>query len=145
MSVEAWDGGGVSERQSKPGPPFVDLCHRFTEDEGVDRFDLKHVPGFIEKAGEFKFKGIDDLIAMVKGLDVDALFISHIQIQVNQAQKQRRRTYRAHGRINRKFIRAVQTSISVFHSQFYIRPLPETQLAAGKSKKGQALCSGASS
>lgn len=35
----------------------------------------------------------------VKGLDVDALYISHIQ--VNQAQKQRRRTYRAHGRINR--------------------------------------------
>lgn len=38
----------------------------------------------------------------VKGLDVDALVISHIQ--VNQAQKQRRRTYRAHGRINRKFL-----------------------------------------
>lgn len=37
----------------------------------------------------------------VKGLDVDALYISHIQ--VNQAQKQRRRTYRAHGRINRTF------------------------------------------
>ncbi|OMO88183.1 Ribosomal protein L22/L17 [Corchorus olitorius] len=36
--------------------------------------------------------------AEVKGLDVDTLFISHIQ--VNQAQKQRRRTYRAHGRIN---------------------------------------------
>ncbi|KAM0000976.1 putative ribosomal protein L22/L17 [Helianthus debilis subsp. tardiflorus] len=36
--------------------------------------------------------------AEVKGLDVDALHISHIQ--VNQAQKQRRRTYRAHGRIN---------------------------------------------
>ena len=35
----------------------------------------------------------------MKGLDVDALYISHIQ--VNQAQKQRRRTYRAHGRINR--------------------------------------------
>ncbi|KAD4584673.1 hypothetical protein E3N88_22274 [Mikania micrantha] len=34
----------------------------------------------------------------VKGLDVDALHISHIQ--VNQAQKQRLRTYRAHGRIN---------------------------------------------
>lgn len=41
------------------------------------------------------------LIFQVKGLDVDALFISHIQ--VNQAAKQRRRTYRAHGRINRKF------------------------------------------
>ena len=37
----------------------------------------------------------------MKGLDVDALFISHIQ--VNQAAKQRRRTYRAHGRINRMF------------------------------------------
>jgi large subunit ribosomal protein L17e len=37
--------------------------------------------------------------AEVKGLDVDSLYISHIQ--VNQAQKQRRRTYRAHGRINR--------------------------------------------
>ena len=32
-----------------------------------------------------------------KGLDVDALFISHIQ--VNKAIAQRRRTYRAHGRI----------------------------------------------
>jgi hypothetical protein len=38
----------------------------------------------------------------VKGLDVDTLYISHIQ--VNQAQKQRRRTYRAHGRINRKLV-----------------------------------------
>jgi len=37
----------------------------------------------------------------VKGLDVDTLYVSHIQ--VNQAQKQRRRTYRAHGRINREF------------------------------------------
>ncbi|KAK2370580.1 60S ribosomal protein L17-2 [Trifolium repens] len=36
--------------------------------------------------------------AEVKGLDVDALYVSHIQ--VNQAQKQRCRTYRAHGRIN---------------------------------------------
>ncbi|KAL6757296.1 ribosomal protein L17 component of cytosolic 80S ribosome and 60S large subunit [Haematococcus lacustris] len=36
--------------------------------------------------------------AEVKGLDVDNLFISHIQ--VNRAMRQRRRTYRAHGRIN---------------------------------------------
>jgi large subunit ribosomal protein L17e len=40
-------------------------------------------------------------LTQVKGLDVDTLYISHIQ--VNQAQKQRRRTYCAHGRINRKF------------------------------------------
>jgi large subunit ribosomal protein L17e len=32
-----------------------------------------------------------------KSLDLDALVITHIQ--VNQAPKQRRRTYRAHGRI----------------------------------------------
>jgi ribosomal protein L22 len=35
----------------------------------------------------------------VKGLDVEALVVKHIQ--VNQAMKQRRRTYRAHGRVNR--------------------------------------------
>jgi large subunit ribosomal protein L17e len=34
-----------------------------------------------------------------KGLNVESLVIKHIQ--VNQAPKQRRRTYRAHGRINR--------------------------------------------
>ncbi|KAH7964754.1 hypothetical protein HPB49_001166 [Dermacentor silvarum] len=33
-----------------------------------------------------------------KGLDVDRLVIDHIQ--VNRAPKMRRRTYRAHGRIN---------------------------------------------
>eukprot|EP01088_Endostelium_zonatum_P003442 TRINITY_DN14653_c0_g1_i1.p1 TRINITY_DN14653_c0_g1~~TRINITY_DN14653_c0_g1_i1.p1 ORF type:complete len:198 (-),score=63.24 TRINITY_DN14653_c0_g1_i1:130-723(-) len=36
--------------------------------------------------------------ASVKELDLDKLFIKHIQ--VNEAPKQRRRTYRAHGRIN---------------------------------------------
>merc|ERR1712054_572024 len=36
--------------------------------------------------------------AELKSLDTDKLFISHIQ--VNRAQEQRRRTYRAHGRIN---------------------------------------------
>jgi len=36
--------------------------------------------------------------AELKNLDVDALQVSHIQ--VNQAPKMRRRTYRAHGRIN---------------------------------------------
>jgi large subunit ribosomal protein L17e len=38
------------------------------------------------------------LLLQVKGLDPDFLKITHIQ--VNKAQKQRRRTYRAHGRIN---------------------------------------------
>ena len=37
-------------------------------------------------------------VRQVKGLDTESLEISHIQ--VNRAQKQRRRTYRAHGRTN---------------------------------------------
>jgi large subunit ribosomal protein L17e len=36
--------------------------------------------------------------AETKGLDIETLVIKHIQ--VNQAMKQRRRTYRAHGRVN---------------------------------------------
>merc|ERR1712072_1445591 len=36
--------------------------------------------------------------AEMKDLDVDKLFVSHVQ--VNKAVQQRRRTYRAHGRIN---------------------------------------------
>lgn len=36
--------------------------------------------------------------ADVKGLDTSNLIVSHIQ--VNQAPKQRRRTYRAHGRVS---------------------------------------------
>lgn len=36
-----------------------------------------------------------------KALDVDGLYIVHVQC--NRAPKQRRRTYRAHGRINREF------------------------------------------
>ncbi|ANZ74926.1 60S ribosomal protein L17-B [Komagataella phaffii CBS 7435] len=49
-------------------------------------------------------KFIQDLLknaesnAESKGLDIDSLIISHIQ--VNQAPKLRRRTFRAHGRIN---------------------------------------------
>lgn len=38
--------------------------------------------------------------AEFKGLDSDRLYIEHIQ--VNRAPCLRRRTYRAHGRINRK-------------------------------------------
>jgi ribosomal protein L22 len=52
----------------------------------------------------------------VKGLDVDALYISHIQ--VNQAQKQRRRTYRAHGRINRKFFRTLAYILTVLQMHY---------------------------
>ena len=44
----------------------------------------------------------------MKGLDTDNLIISHAQ--TNRAPKQRRRTYRAHGRINRKSIHSVPST-----------------------------------
>ncbi|CAN0554567.1 unnamed protein product, partial [Ectocarpus sp. 12 AP-2014] len=44
-----------------------------------------------------------------KALDVDGLYIVHVQC--NRAPKQRRRTYRAHGRINREcLVRVVRGS-----------------------------------
>ncbi len=47
----------------------------------------------------------------VQGLDVENLLVSHIQ--VNRAPKLRRRTYRAHGRINRTFLCVCFTVSSV--------------------------------
>ncbi|KAJ1529041.1 60S ribosomal protein L17 [Nowakowskiella sp. JEL0078] len=44
------------------------------------------------------FSHADIFLLQLKGLNLESLFIKHIQ--VNQAPKQRRRTYRAHGRIN---------------------------------------------
>ncbi|XVE92148.1 hypothetical protein REPUB_Repub01dG0072200 [Reevesia pubescens] len=81
--------------------------------------------------------------AEVKGLDVDALYISHIQ--VNQAQKQRRRTYRAHGRINPYMSSPCHIELVLSEKEEPVKKEPETQLAASKSKKSQALRSGASS
>lgn len=75
-----------------------------------------YVPLHIWSISDYPFIYVSEfilwIIFQVKGLDTDTLFISHIQ--VNQAQKQRRRTYRAHGRINRKFF--IFTQIFYFHS-----------------------------
>ncbi|KAH0461829.1 hypothetical protein IEQ34_009404 [Dendrobium chrysotoxum] len=81
--------------------------------------------------------------ADVKGLDVDALYISHIQ--VNQAQKQRRRTYRAHGRINPYMSSPCHIELILSEKEEPVKKEPETQIAARKPKKGQVLRSGASS
>ncbi|PQP94510.1 60S ribosomal protein L17-2 [Prunus yedoensis var. nudiflora] len=81
--------------------------------------------------------------AEVKGLDVDSLYVSHIQ--VNQAQKQRRRTYRAHGRINPYMSSPCHIELVLSEKEEPVKKEPETQLAPRKSRKGQALHSGASS
>ncbi|KAJ6351464.1 hypothetical protein OIU85_005569 [Salix viminalis] len=72
----------------------------------------------------------------VKGLDVDALYISHIQ--VNQAQKQRRRTYRAHGRINPYMSSPCHIELVLSEKEEPVKKEPETQIATRKSKKSQA-------
>nr|GMC82287.1 60S ribosomal protein L17-2 [Ipomoea batatas] len=71
--------------------------------------------------------------AEVKGLDVDSLFISHIQ--VNQAQKQRRRTYRAHGRINPYMSSPCHIELILSEKEEPVKKEPETQLATSKSRK----------
>ncbi|KAF8408417.1 hypothetical protein HHK36_007569 [Tetracentron sinense] len=81
--------------------------------------------------------------ADVKGLDVDSLYVSHIQ--VNQAQKQRRRTYRAHGRINPYMSSPCHIELILSEKEEPVKKEPETQLAPRKTKKAQALRSGTSS
>ncbi|KAJ6882463.1 60S ribosomal protein L17-2 [Populus alba x Populus x berolinensis] len=79
--------------------------------------------------------------AEVKGLDVDALYISHIQ--VNQAQKQRRRTYRAHGRINPYMSSPCHIELTLSEKEEPVKKEADTQIAPRKPKG--ALHSGASS
>ena len=59
-----------------------------------------HRDGGQKKSAEFLLRMLKNAEsnAELKGLDVDSLVIEHIQ--VNKAPKMRRRTYRAHGRIN---------------------------------------------
>merc|ERR1712183_128813 len=72
--------------------------------------------------------------AEVKGLDVDALVIDHIQ--VNAAAKQRRRTYRAHGRINPYMASPCHVEMILTEKEQVV-PKAEEELAAKKkvSKK----------
>jgi len=80
--------------------------------------------------------------AETQGLDVDTLTVSHIQ--ANMAPKLRRRTYRAHGRIN-----AFMSSPSHIELILSAKPEPVARAAeetGKKSKKrgGQRLQQGAS-
>ncbi|KAJ6676501.1 60S RIBOSOMAL PROTEIN L17 [Salix viminalis] len=77
----------------------------------------------------------------VKGLDVDTLYISHIQ--VNQAAKQRRRTYRAHGRINPYMSSPCHIELILSEKEEPVKKEADTQIAPRKPKG--ALRSGASS
>ncbi|KAK9292248.1 hypothetical protein L1049_020212 [Liquidambar formosana] len=62
----------------------------------------------------------------VKGLNVDSLYIS--RIQVNRAQKQRP-TYRAHRRINPYMSSPSHTELILFEKEEPVKKEPEAQLA----------------
>ena len=83
----------------KESVPF----RRFTGGKGRHRQSKNwkyHSSSWPKKSAEFVLQLLHnaEANAEVKGLNVEALRVTHIQVQ--QAQKQRRRTYRAHGRIN---------------------------------------------
>jgi len=64
--------------------------------------------------------------ADTKGLDSSSLVISHIQ--VNQAPKQRRRTYRAHGRINPYMSNPCHIEVIVSEADEAVAKAPENKV-----------------
>ncbi|KAK9846366.1 hypothetical protein WJX81_002453 [Elliptochloris bilobata] len=82
--------------------------------------------------------------AEVKGLDTDNMFIQHIQ--VNQAQKQRRRTYRAHGRINPYMSSPCHIELTLAEKDAGGIPAAEAkERKQSKAQRARALRSGAKS
>eukprot|EP00897_Mesotaenium_endlicherianum_P005219 jgi/Mesen1/4725/ME000241S03755 len=81
--------------------------------------------------------------AEMKGLDVDTLSITHIQ--VNQAQKQRRRTYRAHGRINPYMSSPCHIELTLSEKEAPVRKEAEEEAAPKKKKNQGKLRSGTTS
>jgi len=69
--------------------------------------------------------------AEVKGLDTETLHVSHIQ--VNRAQQGRRRTYRAHGRINPSMSNPCHIELILTEKEAAVRK-PEEEGAKKKKK-----------
>ena len=74
--------------------------------------------------------------AELKGLDVDSLVIEHIQ--VNKAPKMRRRTYRAHGRINPYMSSPCHVEMILTEKEQTV-PKPEEEVAQEKKTSQKKL------
>ncbi|KAI4542921.1 hypothetical protein MG293_007047 [Ovis ammon polii] len=74
-------------------------------------------------------QAIKESNAELKGLDVDSLVIEHIQ--VNKTPKMRRRTYRAHGRINPYMSAPCHIEMTLTEKE-QIVPKPEEEVAQKK-------------
>ena len=72
---------------------------------------------------------LHDFAPFPQGLDVDSLVIEHIQ--VNKAPKMRRRTYRAHGRINPYMSSPCHIEMILTEKE-QIVPKPEEEVAQKK-------------
>lgn len=72
---------------------------------------------------------VSDPCLWSQGLDVDSLVIEHIQ--VNKAPKMRRRTYRAHGRINPYMSSPCHIEMILTEKE-QIVPKPEEEVAQKK-------------
>eukprot|EP00178_Gracilaria_changii_P015117 TRINITY_DN42396_c0_g1_i1.p1 TRINITY_DN42396_c0_g1~~TRINITY_DN42396_c0_g1_i1.p1 ORF type:complete len:191 (+),score=45.52 TRINITY_DN42396_c0_g1_i1:19-591(+) len=72
-----------------------------------------------------------------KSLDVDKLIISHVQ--VNQAPKMRRRTYRAHGRINAYMCSPSHIELYVTERGSQVKPAREKVPMKPLTRKQQAI------
>eukprot|EP00210_Caulerpa_lentillifera_P000943 g913.t1 len=85
--------------------------------------------------------------AELKGLDIDNLYIYHIQC--NRAMKQRRRTYRAHGRINPYMSSPAHIELILCEKEQPVQAEEEemggTSAKRGKKLKATRLRSGARS
>merc|ERR1712226_329089 len=127
--------------------PFRRFCG------GVGRTAQAKNEGSTNAQGRRPIKSVEILLnllknaesnAELKGLDTDNLVISHVQ--VNQAQKQRRRTYRAHGRINPYMSSPCHVELTLSEKDSQVVKEAEDVKERKKSKKELAkLRSGAAS
>ena len=72
----------------------------------------------------------------MKGLDLEKLSIDHIQ--VNRAPKMRRRTYRAHGRINPYMSSPCHIEVVLTEKEDVVaKPVPSDDVPAPKKKESK--------
>ncbi|KAL9248523.1 Large ribosomal subunit protein uL22y-like protein [Drosera capensis] len=100
--------------------------------------------------GRWPVKSVKFILDLLKNAESNAEASIHnirprplLISQVNQAQKQRRRTYRAHGRINPYMSHPCHIELILSEKEEAVKKEPESQLATSKSKKSQVLRSGA--
>ncbi|CAI6345189.1 unnamed protein product [Macrosiphum euphorbiae] len=88
-----------------------------------------------EKSAEFLLQLLRNAEsnADIKGLDVDRLFVEHIQI--NRAPCLRRRTYRAHGRINPYMSSPCHIEVILAEKQKFVAKVPKDEAEKKKVSK----------